>query len=99
MFDGVVRGWAERRPKTEKPTVSSGFRFDFIWLRGQDLNLRPLGYERVLADEPSRTISSNGKRFNSLRLTRVGVNRGGLAWVLGQNSDSRCGSFGGGSRG
>src|SRR5579884_554236 len=42
------------------------------WLRGRDLNPRPLGYERNSAQHPARTISPNANISNALRLTPIG---------------------------
>jgi len=52
--------------KPETADVSVGRSNVFHWLRGRDLNPRPLGYERVQADWPHRVISPNTNVFNML---------------------------------
>ena len=58
------------------------------WLRGLDLNQRPLGYECVLGSDSKQPTPANSKKNLGKTQAAFGLSCSLLAGVFGQNSDS-----------
>jgi hypothetical protein len=65
---------------------ANGYREARKWLRGVDLNHRPLGYECVPAHFPHTRIEDNSPCANSLAISRLS---GGGLWQKGELTGAR----------